>query len=151
MTDTGQMNIAKAKLPTWFWIIAVLGLAWNVFGAVQFIASVRATEADLLAQGMTPAQASVMLGYPVWMTVMFAVGVFGGVVGCVLLLLRSAWAVPVFLASLVGYILLYIGDIVHGVFAALGTPQIAVLTLVVLIAAGLLWAARHFRKSGALA
>ncbi|MFN9014361.1 MAG: hypothetical protein ACK5VS_13205 [Hyphomonadaceae bacterium] len=50
------------------------------------------------------------------------------------------------LASLVAYVVLYIGDIVHGVFAALGPPQVIVLTVVVAIAAALLWVARFSDK-----
>ena len=140
-----------AKTPVWFWVAAGLGLAWNVFGAVQFMGSLNATSETLQAQGMTPEQAAVMLGYPAWMTIAFAIGVFGGIIGCVLLLLRNKLAFPVFLASLLGYIVLYIGDITEGVFAALGTPQVVVLSLVVIIAAALLWLARFAAGRGVLA
>lgn len=40
----------------------------------------------------------------------------------------------------------YLGDITEGVFAVLGTPQVVVLTLVVIIAAGLLWLSIRARK-----
>ena len=72
-------------------------------------------------------------------------------IGCLLMLARSAVAVPVFALSLFGYIALYIGDIIHGVFAAMGTPQVVVLTVVVAIAAGLWAVARLFRTRGVLA
>ena len=139
-----------AKTPLWFWVAAGLGLAWNVFGAVQFLGSLNATTESLQAQGMTAEQAAVMLGYPVWMTIAFAIGVFGGIIGCILLLLRNRLAYPVFLASLVGYIVLYVGDITEGVFAALGTPQVVVLSVVVLIAAALLWLSRLATRRGLL-
>lgn len=61
-----------------------------------------------------------------------------------------AAAVPVLAVSLLGHIALYFGDIVHGVFAALGTPQVVILTTVVVIAAALLWLGYHFRARGAL-
>lgn len=134
----------SSKLPVWFWIAAVLGLAWNIFGLVQFVQSLSATQDSLMAGGLTAQQAEVMLGYPTWMTIAFAIGVIGGTVGCIGLLLRKSWAQPVFLASLLGYIALWIGDAVHGVFAALGTPQILVLTVVVAIALGLWLLARRF-------
>jgi hypothetical protein len=151
MTQTATHQPPASAVPLWFWIVAALGLAWNLFGAVQFIASLSATSESKQAQGMTPDQAAVMLGYPVWMTIAFAVGVFGGLVGCGLLLLRKAVAVPVFALSLAGYVVLYIGDIVHGVFAALGTPQVVILSAVVAIAVFLLVIARRFRAQGALA
>jgi hypothetical protein len=132
----------QVKTPLWFWIVAAFGLAWNVFGAVQFLGSLNATNESLQAQGLTAEQASVMLGYPTWMTIAFAVGVFGGIIGCVLLLLKQKLAVAVFLVSLVGYIILYIGDVTEGVFAALGAPQVIVLSVVVVIAAVLFWVSR---------
>jgi hypothetical protein len=132
--------------PKSFWLIALLGLAWNVFGVVQYLASVSATQESLIASGMTPEQAAVMLGYPAWMTAAFAIGVFGGTLGCLVLLLCKKMAVPVFAVSLAAYIVLYIGDITEGVFAALGAPQIIILTSVVAIAAALLWFARRSEK-----
>lgn len=119
------------------------GLAWNIFGLVQFASSVTATQARLVAGGMTPEQALVMTSYPAWMTVAFGVGVIGGLAGSVLLLLRRAGAKPVLLASLVAYVALWTGDAVHGVFAALGAPQVLILSLVVAIAAALYALSRH--------
>lgn len=148
MSSDNTFGKSSGSPALWFWGAVGLGLVWNVFGAVQFVGTLSATPESLQAQGMTAEQATVMLRYPMWMTVVFAIGVFGGVLGCGLLLLRKSAAVPVFVASLLGYIALYIGDIVHGVFAALGMPQVAILSVVVLIAASLLWLARHARAQG---
>jgi hypothetical protein len=49
------------KPPIWFWLAAGLGLAWNIFGAVQFMGTLNATPESLQAQGLTPEQAQVML------------------------------------------------------------------------------------------
>lgn len=144
MTQTDMQQ----SLPKWVWVAALLGLVWNIFGLYQFIISLWADEASLMAGGMTAEQAQVMLGYPIWMTGVFAIGVVGGTLGCVLMLARRALAVPVFLASLLGYIALWVGDAVNGVFAALGTPQVVILTIVVAIAAAL-WALAR-RYAGAL-
>ncbi len=128
----------------------MLGLAWNIFGVVQFLGSLSATPESLAATGLTPEQAAIMLGYPVWMTAAFAVGVLGGLVGCVLLLLKKRISVPVFVISLIGYIVFYVGDLTEGVFAAIGASQVAILSSVVIIAAALLWLSRHFAQKGAL-
>ncbi|WP_322895725.1 MULTISPECIES: hypothetical protein [unclassified Yoonia] len=142
MTD----STFTAKPPLWFWAGAALGLAWNVFGLVQFVGSLTQTETSLIEGGLTAEQAATMTGYPVWMTIAFAIGVGGGTIGCALLLMRNGLAVPVFVASLAGYALLYIGDIVYGVFAAMGAPQVIVLTMVVAIAAALLWLSLKARQ-----
>lgn len=122
---------------------ALAGIAWNLFGLVQFGLSVTATEASLVASGLTPEQAAVMTGYPAWMTVAFAAGVLGGLAGSVLLALRHRLAMPVLAVSLAAYVALWIGDAVHGVFAAMGTPQIVIVSVVVAIAAALYAASRH--------
>ncbi|BDG75042.1 hypothetical protein [Roseomonas fluvialis] len=138
-------------LPRWFIPAALLALAWNGFGAAQFARTALADEAAMVAAGMTPAQAALMAGLPVWMTLAFAVGVAGGLAGTALLLLRRRQAIPVLGTSLVGYVALFAGDALHGVFAAFGAPQVAVLALVVAIAAALVVMARRAARAGALA
>jgi hypothetical protein len=133
-----------------FWGIALGGLAWNVFGIVQYLASVNATPASLIAGGMAPEQAAVMTGYPAWMTGAFAIGVFAGTIGSILMLLRKKIAVPVFLISLIAYIVLYIGDITQGVFAAMGMPQVIILSMVVAIAFALWFYSRRSAAAGVL-
>jgi hypothetical protein len=135
MTDNPPISSTRA--PIWLTTAALGGVAWNIFGIVQFAGSIMATESSLIASGLTPEQAVVMTGHPAWMTLAFAVGVFGGLGGSVLLLLRRPAATPVLLISFLAYVALWIGDAVHGVFAALGAPQVGILTLVVAIAAAL--------------
>jgi hypothetical protein len=131
------------RAPLWFSMAALAGVAWNLFGAVQFVGSATATAESLVDSGLTPEQAAVMTGYPAWMTLAFAIGVAGGFVGSVLLFLRRPLAQPVFAGSLASYAALWIGDVVHGVFAAMGAPQIIILTTVVAIAAALFALSRH--------
>jgi len=136
----------RPALPRWFWPVAVLGLAWNVFGVVQFLSKVQGSVGSMMSSGLTKAQAELYASLPLWMDVCFALGVFGGTVGCVLLMARLQAAKVVFAASLAAYVVLYIGDITLGVFAAFGAPQVVVLTLVVAIAAGLQWVAVRLLK-----
>jgi hypothetical protein len=134
---------STARAPRWMTAASLGGIAWSIFGVIQFLGSVSATNESLIASGLTPEQAAAMTGYPTWMTVAFAVGVFSGLAGSVLLLLRNAAAMLVLLVSLLAYVALWIGDAVHGVFAALGAPQVIILTLVVAIAAALFVLSRH--------
>jgi hypothetical protein len=140
---TAYLRNLSARAPIWMTAAAVGGIAWNFFGLVQFAGSVTATETSLIAAGLTPEQAAVMTGYPAWMTLAFAIGAFGGLTGSVLLLVSRAAAMPVLLASLLAYAALWIGDAMHGVFAALGAPQVIILTLVVAFAGALYAVSRH--------
>lgn len=141
--SSSSQTLSRSRGPLWLVAASVGGIAWNIFGAVQFVGSVAATEDSLIASGLTAEQAAVMSGYPGWMTLAFALGVFGGLAGSLLLLLRLRIAQPVLAVSLVAYVALWIGDAVHGVFAEMGLPQIVILTIVVAIAAALFLLSRH--------
>jgi hypothetical protein len=131
--------------------VALAAVGWNLFGVVQFVQSLRNTPESLERMGMAPEAARVYASYPTWMTAAFAVGVFGGLAGSILLGLGRRVAVPVFAASLAGYLVLYVGDVTEGVFAAVGPSQVVILTTVVAIALGLWSWSRHLARRSALA
>ena len=130
-------EVAKTKPDLVLWLIAGLGLIWNLIGIYQFAITEFATKAQYIAGGMTPAQADFYLQLPVWMKFAFAIGVVAGSVGCVLLILNRKRALPVLWVSLIAYISLYIADIVYGVFQTLGSKQVSIMTMVLAIAVGL--------------
>jgi len=107
--------------------------------------------ATLRAMGLDHDAAETLAGLPVWMDVAFGVGVIGGLVGSVLLLAHRRLALPVFVASLIGYCVLFVGDVTEGVFAALGASQVVVLTSVVAIAVGLVAHSRALARRRFLA
>lgn len=151
MSDIAEpkMTVSAPSLPRWVAGAAAIGVLWNAYGVYQFAGSLSATATDLMSGGMTEAQATLYLALPFWMTLVFAVGVAGGLIGSVLILMRSRMAVPVLTASLAGYLALFAGDVAYGVFA--GIPQqLAILGVVVVIAAVLLWIARHARARSQL-
>lgn len=136
------------RLPVTLRAAALLGLAWNSFGLSRFAATEFASEAELVADGMTAAQAALYAALPAWMAIAFAVGVLGGAAGSALMLLRRRAAVPVLGASLTAYVVLFVSDITQGVFAAFGAGQVALLGLVVAVAAALLALARRGDRAG---
>lgn len=145
-----QTTFSDTRRPWIFWTVAMAGLAWNLFGVFQFTTTAMASQQSLMMGGMTAEQADLYFNLPLWMNAAFAIGVFGGVLGSVMMLLRRRQAAQVFALSLAGYIVLYIGDITQGVFAAFGAPQVVVLSMVVAIAIGLWVSARHYARTGLL-
>ncbi len=132
------------RAPAWFWGMAGFGVLWNLYGIFQFIGTLTPAGRSAMAAGMTAAQAQIYFSLPAWMTVVFAIGVFGGLLGSLALALRRTAAVPVLAASLVGYVALFSGDVHFGVFDAM-PGQLAILAFVVVVAAALLataWVAR---------
>ncbi len=138
------LDARGSRAPAWFWGMAGCGALWNLYGIHQFIGTLTPAGRSAMAAGMTAAQSQVYFSLPAWMTAVFAVGVFGGLLGSVALAARRVAAVPVLAASLVGYIALFAGDAYFGVFDAM-PGQLAILAVVVVVAVALLaaaWAAR---------
>ncbi len=95
------MNDRKVGDARWsFWVIGVVALIWNVMGAINFILQMNP---DALADYPEAAR-SLVEGRPAWATGAFAIAVFGGALGCLLLLLKKSVAHYVFIGSLFGVI-----------------------------------------------
>ena len=87
-------------IPRSFWIISAVALVWNLLGVAAYVMQVTMTEDALMK--LPEAQRMFYETMPAWATGAFAVAVFGGALGSLLLLLRKSWAVPVFVVSLAG-------------------------------------------------
>jgi len=106
-------------------------------GCLNFIAQMNP---DTVAQ-MPEAYQIIITGRPAWATAAFAFAVFGGAVGCILLLMRYRVAVPVLVLSLAGIA-------VTGVFSTLIVGVVPSMVLSLLVGGALLWYATIARRSG---
>jgi len=78
-------DVVGGQAPGWVRIVAVLGLLWNAIGCYFYLGRVGLV-GDGAAAGMDAAAMST------WMTAAFATSVFGGLVGCVGLLMLKGWS-----------------------------------------------------------
>tara|TARA_B110000093_G_C12900377_1_gene380136 strand:+ start:545 stop:937 length:393 start_codon:yes stop_codon:yes gene_type:complete len=118
-----------------FWIVAIAGLIWNLMGSMNYIMQ---TNPETVAQ-MPNVYQMIINGRPSWATAGFAIAVFGGSVGCILLLLRKNVAVPVFMLSLAGIVL----TVIHATMLVGMVPSSV---LSVLVGGALLWYATIARR-----
>lgn len=91
---------ARTPPPRHFWPMAVVSLLWNGFGLYDFVmmnARAPAYIASLPAEAIQYLDAT-----PIWVIGGWALGVGGALLGSVLLLTRSRFAVHAFALSLVG-------------------------------------------------
>lgn len=101
------MNTATTKTPWHLWVVGFVSLLWNSFGANDFTQS-QLRNRDYLAamsegMGVTADQMIAYIdSFPMWATVLWAMGVWGALIGSVLLLLRMRYAVSAFAVSLLG-------------------------------------------------
>ncbi len=124
-----------------YWPIVILGLVWNLMGCLNFIGQ---SDPDVVA-AMPEAYQAVIADRPAWATAAFAIAVFGGAVGCILLLLRRAVAVQVLILSLFG-----VGvTLIHAILAAGLSAQVLTSTgMSLVVAAILLWVAQMAKGRG---
>ena len=92
----------NSKPTTAYWIIAATLLAWNLLGLYMYYGQATATAETFANAGYTAEQIAFVMGEPAWAHSAYAIAVNAGVFGAVLLLLRKAWAVPLFGLSLLG-------------------------------------------------
>lgn len=89
-----------ARTPVHLWIVGVLSLLWNGYGCFDYLMT-QTRNASYLAS-LSAGQMAVLDRMPAWVNVAWAVGVWGALLGSVLLLLRRRWAVHALRLSLLG-------------------------------------------------
>jgi len=140
-----ENKAVSATTPTSFWVLVGLFLIWNLLGVFHYLTSVNATVESLVAQGMTIKQAEVFHNTPSYHYAVFALGVWSGLLGAVLLLLRKAWAAPVFLFSAVMVIVSFVLDAVGGNLSALGLSYLGIMTFTLMLALFEAWYSKRMK------
>ena len=86
-------------VPGWFIAVAVVALLFEAFGCFMYISQVTADHAALPLD-----QRALWDATPTWMIAAYAIAVWTGLAGAVLLLMRRKLAVPALLVSLIAVI-----------------------------------------------
>lgn len=94
--------MSKITLPKWFYAVVSIALLWNLMGIANFFMQINLSPEDIAA--LPEAEQALMNNTPLWSTIAFALGVFGGSIGCIGLLMRKAWSMMALLISLVAVI-----------------------------------------------
>ena len=132
------MNDSAAR-PTTYWVIAVIGLIWNLFGCFQFFTEYNFWKNPESREILPEAMRGLYDQTPGWLYVIFAIAVAAGTIGCIGLLMKKSWAVHAFLLSLIT-VIIQMGYSLFGagMFEALGATSI-IMPLIVILVAGFLW------------
>lgn len=130
-----------------YWVVGVLATAWNSVGVLQYVASVQRTPEAFAA--LPEAERALVAATPAWVTGAFAVAVFGGVAGSLMLLLRSRWSGTVLALSLLAAIAQF-GYLygVAGAYAVFGNAGAGMAGAIIVIGAFLVWYAGRAKARG---
>ncbi|HET7709448.1 MAG TPA: hypothetical protein VFK50_07950 [Sphingomicrobium sp.] len=103
-----QQAIESRAVPIHLWIVGILSLLWNAFGAYDYVMS-RLRDTDYLATMMPDVDPNATLAwidaFPIWAQFGWGLGVWLGLIGSALLLARHRLAAAAFALSLIGTIL----------------------------------------------
>jgi len=143
MSETNKPGIA-------FWIIGIIALIWNGMGVNAYLQHAFKTEASMA--DMNADQIALLESMPAWITALFAIAVFTGVIGCIALLMRKKIAVTLLLVS-------FLAAIVQQLYWLFGTNMTEVFSesqpylmpiLIIIVAAFLVWYSKNQKAKGIL-
>ena len=129
--STNLPDSQAGKPPVWFWIVSVLALIWNGMGVNAYLQQAYNTES--YREMYPPEQLEIAANMPSWVTAAFAIAVFGGLLGCLALILRKKWAKSILLLSLIGIIVQMIYNLFISKAMEVYGPGAVIMPIMVLI------------------
>ena len=130
--------------PRWFMIAALAALAWEIVGCTMYVMQVSVDPAALPAD-----QRQMWDATPAWMTGAYAVAVWVGLIGAILLLMRRKLAEPLLLVSLIAVVVQFSGLLIVPQLRNLVSSDVLFLPFLIVIVCGVIWHfARRARRSG---
>lgn len=134
-------------VPKWYFPVAIAALLWNLLGCAAYLSDVMLTAADIAK--MSADQQALYASRPAWAVAATAIAVWGGALGCVGLILRRRWALPLLVASLVALVVQDFGLFVLSDTVQIAGPAVLVMQgLVLAVAVALVLLARRANAAG---
>jgi hypothetical protein len=97
-----MQEAVQTRTPAHVWIVGILATLWNAFGAFDYVMTQTANEAYL--SQFSAEERAFFDSFQGWTEAFWALGVWGALIGSLLLLIRSRYAVHAFGLSLVGIV-----------------------------------------------
>lgn len=135
--------------PWHLWLIGVLALLWFAMGCYDFVMTQTQNEAYM--KYFTDAQKNYFYGFPFWAVAVWAISVWGGLIASILLLMRKKLATPIYLASIIMYLLACVHNFLLTDGAELmGTVGLIMSVIILLISIALYFYSRAQTARGVL-
>jgi len=129
----------KSSIHWSFWVVGLLMLIWNIMGILNFFMQMNANT----VLSFPESHQAIINGRPLWATGGFAIAVFAGAIGCLLLLLKKSFSLYVFILSFIGVNITMIHTINIATSVNFSSFEILMMILSPLISAAfLIWYAK---------
>ncbi len=138
MSDDSRAAVHKS-----FLVIGAFALVWNGLGSVNYLIQVTAESLD----AYRAVEQAIIADRPAWATGAFAVGVFGGTVGAVLLLLGKSVAFHVFIVSLIGVVVFTVHTLSLGLDFGIG-EMVVIVAMPTVVGLLFAWYAKYAEGKG---
>ncbi len=141
--------------PVLFWVISIALLLWGLGGASIYIAYFIETPEEFAETAETAANRQAYADYianiPFWAIAVGIVAAASRLLGAIALLLRRAWALPLYIISIVFFVVaLYRAFILADVASVMSGPHIAVELVFVALSIFAVWFAHENKSKGIL-
>ena len=100
----------RNTMPVHLWVVGIIGLLWNSFGCYDYVMTKTDPANYLAGMGLGTETMAYMENLPAWLTVFWALGVWGSLAASLLLLARSRHAVTAFAVSLGAFLISQIAE-----------------------------------------
>jgi lipid-A-disaccharide synthase-like uncharacterized protein len=136
--------------PWHLWLVGIAGGLWSLIGVMSFMLTEMRVEA-VMSQYPSE-QRQYFESFPWWAVAFWALGVFGGVVGCLLLLLKNRLAFQVLVVSMIGAIVSNLGGLflLGGMKVMGGASALGFASFIIAFAGSLAYYARAMGRKGVL-
>ena len=141
---------ARAGTPAHLWIVGIASLLWNAMGCFDYFMTMTANPSWM--SQFTAEQVAYWDGLPTWTDATWAIGVWGGLAGALLLLMRSRHAVLAYVLSLIGSVVglgyqMFMTDMP----ASMTEGMLAIMPWVIIVVAALqVWYSHDQKKKSVL-
>ncbi|WP_416308464.1 hypothetical protein [Neptunicella sp. SCSIO 80796] len=141
------MTDQNNNIPGWFMPVAIIAVVWNLMGVSAFVMHMMMTPEAIAA--LPAEEAALYDNMPLWATVAFAVAVFAGALGSLLLVIKKASAKPILVLSLIGVLVqMYHSLFMSNSIEVYGPGAMVMPVMVIVIACLLVWMARTGCQKG---
>ena len=136
--------------PWHLWLIGLIGILWSSIGVMSFMLTQMNVEAVM--SRFPPQQREYFESFPAWAVAFWAIGVFGGLIGGLLLILKNRLAFHVLLVSAIGAIVSNLGGLflLGGMAVMRETGGLGFTAVPIVFGAFLAYYARAMNQKGVL-
>ena len=145
----------RVDTPWHLWVVGIAALLFTAFGGYDYTMT-QLGDRDYIEAMMGPmgVETDTALAYfeafPIWMEVVWAIGVWGAAAGAVLLLLRRRLAYPVLIVSFAAFVISNLHGFANPIPGMDPTATLLPVAVIFVVMLGLILYTREMRRRGVL-